>query len=115
MEETFIRSSGPGGQNVNKVATCVWLYHRPTGLSVKCQQGRSQAQNRFFARRLLLNKIEERQKGFIAAERTRIEKIRRQKRKRSKRAKEKMLEVKRQHSEKKTNRHKINSAHGGDL
>jgi len=101
IEEQFVRSSGPGGQNVNKVATCVVLIHRPTGVIVKCQESRSQGLNRFLARRILLNKIEQRQKGFVQAERDRIEKIRRQKRKRSKHAKEKMLECKHKHSEKK--------------
>ena len=107
IEEKFIRSSGPGGQNVNKTSTCVVLTHIPTGLSVKCQETRYQALNRFLARRRLLDLIEKRQKGFIAAERKRIEKIRRQKRRRSKHAKEKMLEAKHRQSEKKSFRSKI--------
>ena len=65
FEETFVRSSGPGGQKVNKSSSCVHLVHIPTGLSVKCQRERSQALNRFLARRLLLDKIERRQKGFL--------------------------------------------------
>ena len=91
IEETFVRSGGHGGQNVNKTSTCVMLCHRPTGLQVKCQATRQQGLNRFLARRLLLDKIEERQKGFVAARRDEIERIRRQKRKRSRRAKERML------------------------
>src|SRR3989440_8069908 len=91
LEETFVRSGGHGGQNVNKTATCVMLLHRPTGLQVKCQTTRQQGLNRFVARRLLLDKIEALKKGFVAADRARIEKIRRQKRKRSKRARERML------------------------
>jgi len=91
IEETFIRSSGPGGQKVNKSSSCVFIRHIPTGLSVKYQRERSQALNRFLARRLLLDKIERMKKGLVSREQERIEKIRRQKRKRSKRAKEKML------------------------
>jgi len=91
IEESFVRSGGHGGQNVNKVSTCVMLHHRPTGVSVKCQETRQQGLNRFIARRRLLDKIEAAQKGFVAARRTDIEKIRRQKRKRSRRAKNKML------------------------
>jgi protein subunit release factor B len=107
LRETFVRSSGPGGQKVNKTSSCVQLVHIPTGLSVKCQRERSQAINRFLARRLLLDRIEKLQKGVVEAEKDRAEKIRRQKRKRSKRAKEKMLEGKHRQSEKKGLRGKI--------
>jgi peptide chain release factor len=107
LRETFVRSSGPGGQKVNKTSSCVQLVHIPTGLSVKCQRERSQVLNRFLARRLLLDRIEKLQKGVIEAEKDRAEKIRRQKRKRSKRAKEKMLEGKHRQSEKKGLRGKI--------
>jgi peptide chain release factor len=107
FQESFIRSSGPGGQKVNKSSSCVFLLHIPTGLSVKCQKERSQSLNRFLAKRLLLDKIEKKQKGFIAEEKERLEKIRRQKRKRSKRAKEKILAVKHQQSEKKILRGKV--------
>lgn len=91
LEESFVRSSGAGGQHVNKTSSCVQLLHRPTGLQVKCQEDRSQAVNRFLARRLLLEKIEARIHGRKTAERQEREKIRRQKRRRSRRAKERML------------------------
>ena len=104
IEETFVRSGGHGGQNVNKTSTCVMLLHRPTGVQVKCQTTRQQGLNRFLARRLLLDKIETLKRGFIAAERARIEKIRRQKRKRSRRARERMLADKAHHAAKKAAR-----------
>jgi len=107
IEERFIRSQGPGGQNVNKVSSCVYLRHLPTGIEVKCQQERSQAQNRFLARRILLKKIESKVLGRLSEEQKRIEKIRRQKRRRSRRAKLKILESKRLHSEKKTLRARV--------
>lgn len=99
--ERFVHSSGPGGQNVNKRSTCVYLRHLPTGIEVKCQRDRSQAMNRFLARRILVNKIEAMVRGRQSDEEQRIEKIRRQKRKRSKRAKEKMLVEKHLQSDKK--------------
>jgi protein subunit release factor B len=101
LRETFIRSSGPGGQKVNKTSSCVFLVHLPTGLSVKCQQERSQAMNRFRARRILLDRIEKIKTGIVAAEKARIDKLRRQKQRRSRRAKEKMLEQKHLQGEKK--------------
>jgi len=105
--ETFVRSSGPGGQKVNKTSSCVHLLHKPTGLFVKCQRERSQALNRHLARRLLLDKIERQQRGFVEEEKERNEKLRRQKRKRSRRAKEKILTAKHQQAEKKGLRSKV--------
>src|SRR6266571_5063400 len=107
IEETFVRSGGHGGQNVNKSATCVMLLHRPTRLQVKCQTTRQQGLNRFLARRLLLDKIEALQKGFVAAERARIEKIRRQKRRRSRRAQQRILADKSHHAAKKESRRPV--------
>jgi len=107
ITETFVRSSGPGGQKVNKTSSCVHLLHKPTGFAVKCQRERSQSLNRFLARRLLLDKIEEAQQGFVAEEKKGMEKIRRQKRKRSKRAKEQILSAKHQQAEKKSLRSRI--------
>ncbi len=101
IEESFVRSGGAGGQHVNKTSSCVQLLHRPTGLMVKCQQDRSQAINRYLARRLLMDKIEGRVLGRKSAERQAQEKIRRQKRRRSRRAKDKMLAGKHHQSEKK--------------
>ena len=107
LEETFVRSGGHGGQNVNKTSTCVMLLHRPSGLQVKCQATRQQGLNRFLARRLLLDKIEARQKGYVAAERDLTEKIRRQKRRRSRRAKARMLADKAHHASKKESRRHV--------
>jgi protein subunit release factor B len=107
IEESFVRSGGHGGQNVNKVSTCVMLLHRPTGVSVKCQTTRQQGMNRFIARRLLLDKIEERKTGFIAARRAEVEKVRRQKRRRSRRAKAKTLADKSHHADKKAARRSV--------
>ncbi|MBI4527689.1 MAG: peptide chain release factor-like protein [Deltaproteobacteria bacterium] len=111
IDEQFVRSSGAGGQNVNKVASCVVLHHRPSGIRVKCQRERSQALNRFLARRILLDKIEANQKGSVAAEEQRIAKIRRQKRKRSRRAKLRMLDEKHRQTEKKQRRFAVRPEH----
>ena len=101
LEERFIRSSGPGGQKVNKTSSCVFLRHIPTDITVKYQQERSQALNRFFARRTLLDQIELKQKGYIKEDNKRIEKIRSQKRKERKRAKEKRSALKPKQSDSK--------------
>lgn len=107
IEETFVRSGGHGGQNVNKTATCVMLLHRPTRLQVKCQTTRQQGLNRSLARRLLLDKIEALQRGSVAAEQARTEKDRRQKRRRSRRAKQQMLADKSHHAAKKAFRRPV--------
>ncbi|MCK6555204.1 peptide chain release factor-like protein [Candidatus Binatia bacterium] len=107
LDESFVRSGGRGGQNVNKVATCVVLVHRPTGITVKCQRERSQAMNRFLARRLLADKLERRIRGERSAAAERVARIQRQKRRRSKRAQEKMLAEKHERSATKALRRKV--------
>jgi protein subunit release factor B len=107
LEESFVRSGGHGGQNVNKVATCVMLRHRPTGTQVKCQETRQQGLNRFIARKLLLDKIESDRRDRAAAARAQVEKLRRQKRKRSRGAKERMLADKARQSQKKAGRGRV--------
>ncbi|MCK5138935.1 MAG: peptide chain release factor-like protein [Thermodesulfovibrionia bacterium] len=104
IEESFIRSRGRGGQNVNKTSTCVYLKHKQSGIEVKCQKARTQGLNRYYARLLLHTKIERLLKGRKSEEERRIAKLRRQKRKRSKRAKEKMLFEKKIRSQKKRER-----------
>lgn len=99
--ERFVRSSGPGGQNVNKVSTCVYIKHLPSGIEVKCMRERSQGQNRYAARRILLHKIASYRAAAIAEERQRLEKLRRQKRGRPRALKLRILEAKRRHSDKK--------------
>ena len=107
IEETFVRSGGHGGQNVNKTSTCVMLVHRPTGLQVKCQTTRQQGQNRALARRLLLDKVETLKKGYLEAEQALREKIRRQKRRRSRRAQQRVLADKSHHAAKKATRRPV--------
>lgn len=107
LEESFVRSGGHGGQNVNKTATCVMVLHRPTGLRVKCQESRQQGMNRVRARELLADKLEARRSAQVAAERARVEKLRRQKRGRSAGAKRRMLADKARHAAKKAIRRRV--------
>ena len=86
IEEKFIHSQGKGGQKVNKSSSCVYLKHLPTGIEVKCQEARSQAMNRFFARRILSDKVEEVRHGISSGSEKKIQKIRKQKKRRAKRA-----------------------------
>ena len=107
LEETFARSSGPGGQNVNKVATAVTLRHRPSGISVTVQDSRSQAVNRKLARVRLLDAIEEAQEKRRVVEIATREKARRRKSPRPAALKRKILEAKRKRGELKKQRAKI--------
>ena len=107
LEETFARSSGPGGQNVNKVATAVTLRHRPSGISVAVQDSRSQAVNRKLARERLLDAIESAQQKRHATEIAEREKARRRKSPRPVALKKKILETKRKRGELKKQRGKI--------
>jgi peptide chain release factor len=107
LEESFARSSGPGGQNVNKVSTAVTLRHLPTGISVTVQDSRSQAVNRKLARERLLDAIESAQEGQRMAEIAKREKERRRKSPRPVALKRKILESKRRRAELKKQRTKI--------
>jgi peptide chain release factor len=107
LEETFARSAGPGGQNVNKVATAVTLRHLPTGTSVTVQDSRSQATNRKLARQRLMDAIEKAQQRRQAMETAKKEKKRRQKSARPRALKERILRSKRERGELKKQRTKV--------
>jgi len=107
IEEKFVRSGGKGGQNVNKVSTCVQLKHLPTGVSVRCEKYRTQGKNRELAMKLLIEKLEKLEEDRINKEKSEFEKVKRKNRKRPKAVKEKMLEEKRINAEKKKLRRRI--------
>jgi len=104
LVEKFVKGSGSGGQKINKTSSCVYLLHKPSGIEIKCQRERSQAMNRFFARRELCDRMEEKLRGAKTARQQEAERIRRQKRRRSRRQKARMLEDKRHQGQKKANR-----------
>jgi peptide chain release factor len=104
--EKFILGSGSGGQKINKTSSCVYLKHIPSGIEVKCQKVRSRDQNRFYARRELCNKIEEKDLEIVSKKEQAREKIRRQKKRRTRRSQEKVLDDKRTHSKTKSLRQK---------
>lgn len=104
LEEVFARSGGPGGQNVNKTSTAVQVTHRPTGLTVRCQETRHQGRNRRLARELLLDRIEETRRTAQAEEQARREKKRRQSRPRPAGVKRRILADKNRRSRLKSSR-----------
>lgn len=106
LQEKFILGSGSGGQKINKTSSCVWIKHAPSGLTVKCQQARSQEMNRYFARQRLCEKMDALLKEEKSAHQQAIEKIRRQKKRRSRRTKLKILADKRHQSNRKKTRQK---------
>ena len=102
--EKFILGSGRGGQKINKTSSCVYIKHLPTGIEVKCQQGRSREMNRYYARKELCQRLEDKDQQVVSERQMAAEKIRRQKRRRSRRSKEKMLADKKHHASKKQQR-----------
>ncbi|MDF7826077.1 peptide chain release factor-like protein [Pontiellaceae bacterium B12227] len=107
LEEHFIRGSGSGGQKINKTSSCVQLRHVPSGSEIRCQKTRSQADNRYWARKELCERIEGKVLGEKSKKQQAIEKIRRQKRRRSRRAKAKMLDEKSKQASKKKLRGRV--------
>lgn len=107
IDEHFIRGSGKGGQKINKTSSCVQLVHAASGIEIRCQKTRSQADNRYWARRELCERFEERLLGEKSARQQEAEKVRRQKRRRSRRAKARMLDDKSKQGEKKSLRRNV--------
>ncbi len=104
LEEKFIIGSGPGGQNLQKTSSCVWLKHLPSGLEIKCQKSRLREDNRLLARILLCEALEKRRQQQQQEQRSLQAKIRREKRTRSRTQKEQLVTQKRQLSKKKMHR-----------
>jgi peptide chain release factor len=112
LEESFIRGTGAGGQKINKTSSTVVLFHVPTGLEVRCQRERSQAQNRIIARQDLCDKLEARLRAARQVQRDAVELKKRQNRKRPRGLKERILEHKHRRSEVK--RHRSGKVRGDD-
>lgn len=107
LAEKFIAGSGPGGQKINKTASCVALSYPPAGIDIKCQRTRSLALNRYYARWELCERIAERVEGERSRRQQAAEKVRRQKRRRSRRQQARMVDDKRKHGEKKAQRRTV--------
>jgi len=107
VEERFVRGSGPGGQKINKTSSTVWLRHRPTGVEVRCQEGRSQAENRAAAWLRLCDKLVARAADAAAAARRAREADRRRSRQKPPGRKAAMVEAKRRHARRKGRRGRV--------
>ena len=107
LEEKFVRGSGHGGQKINKTSSCVYLKHLPTGIEIKCQSERSQALNRWIARRELCDRIEKRRRDAALRKKQAREKKRRTNRQPSRAAKARTVQEKRRHGEKKKLRGRV--------
>ncbi|MDD5566030.1 MAG: peptide chain release factor-like protein [Candidatus Omnitrophica bacterium] len=107
IQERFIRSRGPGGQNVNKTSTCVCLRHIPTGIEVRCQKERSQPLNRMCARGALIEKIRQHLRVQEMQERAKRAKEKKARWRRPEYLRQRLVESKRRHSQKKRARAKL--------
>lgn len=105
--ESFTRSSGPGGQHVNKVSTAVTIRHVPTGASVTASDSRSQFKNRQLALERLLEFFEKQREEKRQLRLAELSKTRRQKAKRSRGTKRKLVESKRRRGETKKLRGRV--------
>lgn len=107
LREQFVQGGGPGGQKINKTASCVALSYPTAGIDIKCQRTRSLALNRYYARWELCERLAERIEGERSRRQQEAEKIRRQKRRRSRRQQARRLESKRHQGEKKAQRRSV--------